>query len=106
MAAAPAGLSVRQSLGVTLMMPFEVSQKGVVKEPNVFPRSTPPTRKMCELTSWAVLECCRPQWPTLKRIGENRGNIMGEGILEPLLLLLSLFQLRPAEKGVAGGPEA
>nr|POE64709.1 hypothetical protein CFP56_06322 [Quercus suber] len=105
MAAAPTGLPVRQNLGVTPMAPYKVARRDVVEVPNVFPRSAPPTKKTCEFISWAVSECYRLQRPTLVRIGENQGNIMGEGFSEPLHLLLSLFQLRRFGKGVVGGLE-
>nr|POF24377.1 hypothetical protein CFP56_35355 [Quercus suber] len=106
MAAAPTGLPVRQNLGVTPMAPYKVVRRDVVEVPNISPRSTPPTKETCEFMSWAVLECCRLQRPTLARIGENQGNITGEGVPEPLHLLLTLFKLRRSEKGVVGGFEA
>nr|POE94952.1 hypothetical protein CFP56_59730 [Quercus suber] len=104
--AAPTGLPARQSLGVTLTVPYTVARRDVAEVPNVSPRSAPPTEETRELMSWLVPECCRLQRPTLVRIGENQGNITGEGVLEPLHLLLTLFKLRRSEKGVVGGLEA
>nr|POE94008.1 hypothetical protein CFP56_35805 [Quercus suber] len=104
-AAAPTGLPMRQSLGVTPMAPCTMAQRDVVEVPNVSPRSAPPTKETCELMSWLVLECCRLQRPTLVRSGENQGNITGEGVSVPLHLLLALFKLRRTEKGVVGGLE-
>nr|POE91868.1 hypothetical protein CFP56_74169 [Quercus suber] len=83
MAAAPTGLPVRQSLGVTPMAPCTVVRRDVVEVPNVSPRSAPPTKETCELMSWPVPECCRLRRPTLTKSGENQGNIMREGVPAP-----------------------
>ena len=101
-AAAPTGLPVRQSLGVTPMAPCTVARRDVVEVPNVSPWSAPSTKETCELTSRAVPECCRLRRPTLVGVGENQGNIMGEGVPEPLHLLLALFKLSRSAKGVVG----
>ena len=101
-AAAPTGLPVRQSLGVTPMAPCTVARRDVVEVPNVPPWSAPPTEETCELTSWAVPECCRLQRPALVGVGENQRNIMGEGVPEPLHLLLALFKLSRSKRGAVG----
>nr|POE93967.1 putative ribonuclease h protein [Quercus suber] len=104
--AAPTRLPARQSLGVTLIVPCAVARRDIPEVPNAPPRGTPLLEETRKITSRLVPECCRLQRPTLVRIRENQGNIMGEGFPVPLRRLLSLFQLRRTGQGVVGSLEA
>ena len=81
---APTRFPARQSLGIAPIVPYVVARRDVPEVPNTPPRGAPLPEETCKITSWLVPECCCLQRPTLVRIGENQGNIMGEGFPVPL----------------------